>query len=64
MAACRFDPAALRCLDAKATDCLGPAQVEALQRVFGGARDGRGRALYAGWLWDAGVTACGGKLLV
>lgn len=49
MTACRFDPAALRCPDAKATDCLGTAQVEALQQAFGGARDGRGRALYADW---------------
>lgn len=71
MAACRFDPAELRCPGAAgdrdagdrggdaAAGCLGGARVEALQRVFGGARDGQGRALYAGWPWDAGIAAPG-----
>jgi poly(3-hydroxybutyrate) depolymerase len=59
MAACRFDPASLRCTGAKTETCLAAPQVEALQRVFGGAQDGQGRALYAGWPWDAGIAAPG-----
>jgi feruloyl esterase len=60
MAACRFDPAALRCPgNEKGEGCLAPAQVEALARAFGGARDGEGRALYAPWPWDAGIAAPG-----
>jgi feruloyl esterase len=59
MAACRFDPAALRCAGEKTEACLAAPQVEALGRAFGGARDGQGRALYAGWPWDAGIAAPG-----
>jgi feruloyl esterase len=59
-ASCRFDPAALRCPTAEKTAaCLAPAQVEALQTVFGGARDRRGEAVYASWPWDAGIAAPG-----
>lgn len=60
MAACRFDPAVLRCAGDEKTDaCLSAPQVEALGRVFGGAREGNGRALYAPWPWDAGIAAPG-----
>lgn len=59
MAACRFDPAALRCAGEKSDKCLSAPQVEALARAFDGARDGQGRALYAGWPWDTGIAAPG-----
>jgi pimeloyl-ACP methyl ester carboxylesterase len=59
MAACRFDPASLRCPGTKQENCLSAPQVEALEQVFTGARDGQGRALYAGWPWDAGIAAPG-----
>jgi pimeloyl-ACP methyl ester carboxylesterase len=59
MAACRFDPAALRCSGAKEEKCLSAPQVEALEQVFAGARDGQGRQLYAGWPWDTGIAAPG-----
>jgi feruloyl esterase len=59
MAGCGFDPAALRCAGEKSETCLSAPQVEALGRAFGGARDGRGRALYAAWPWDAGIAAPG-----
>ncbi|NDY92472.1 tannase/feruloyl esterase family alpha/beta hydrolase [Ideonella livida] len=54
-AACRFDPAALQCRGAKTEQCLSAPQVGALQRIFAGARDSQGRALYFGWPWDAGI---------
>ena len=59
MSACRFDPASLRCPGDKTAACLSAPQVEAVQRVFGGARDSRGDALYAGWPWDPGIAAPG-----
>jgi feruloyl esterase len=54
--ACHFDPATL---GPAGTDELSAAQVAALEAVFGGARNSHGKALYAGWLWDPGVTAFG-----
>ncbi len=59
-ASCRFDPASLRCpTGEKTATCLAPAQVEALQTVFAGARNSRGEAVYAGWPWDAGIASPG-----
>lgn len=59
MSACRFDPAALRCTGGKTESCLTETQLTALSRVFGGARDGQGRALYSGWPWDPGIASPG-----
>jgi feruloyl esterase len=59
MAACRFEPASLRRTAAKTESCLSDAQVGALQRVFGGAHDSQGRALYSDWPWDPGIAAPG-----
>ena len=54
--ACRFDP---NTLGPAGTGALSSAQVTALQKVFGGAKDSRGAALYAGWFWDPGIAAPG-----
>ncbi|MBB5692846.1 tannase/feruloyl esterase family alpha/beta hydrolase [Muricoccus pecuniae] len=59
MSRCRFDPAALRCAGEKNESCLTDAQLGALDRVFSGAKDGQGRALYAGWPWDPGIASPG-----
>ena len=48
----------ITCTGAKTDACLAPAQVAALRKVYGGARGGKGEALYSDWAWDAGV---GGK---
>jgi len=45
----------IRCRAAKADTCLSADQIAALRRVYGGARDVRGRPIYAGWAWDAGI---------
>ena len=50
--ACRFDPKVLACAagtsaEAGAT-CLTPAQVEAAQKVYGGATNSKGKALFPG----------------
>jgi len=54
--ACHFDP---ETLGPAGTGTLSAAQVTALEKVFGGARDSQGHALYAGWFWDPGIAAPG-----
>jgi hypothetical protein len=54
-AACRFDVRSLACSGAKNADCLAPAQVGALQKMFGGPADSAGRKLYFSWPWDPGI---------
>lgn len=57
--ACRFDPATL---GPSGTGALSAAQVMALEKVFGGAKDSQGRALYSGWYWDPGIAAPGWRV--
>ena len=54
-AACRFDPAALQCKGAKDASCLAAPQVDALKKIFTGAKNATGQPLYFSWPWDAGV---------
>jgi hypothetical protein len=46
--ACRFDPAELQCRAAKTADCLSPAQVAAVRRIYQGPVDSSGRKLHPG----------------
>jgi hypothetical protein len=57
--ACHFDPATL---GPAGTGKLSHAQVGALEKVFDGARNSRGKALYAGWYWDPGIAAGGWRV--
>jgi feruloyl esterase len=54
-AACKFNVASLQCQGAKTDACLAPGQVQALQKIFTGAKNSSGQALYATWPWDAGI---------
>jgi len=54
-AACKFDVAALQCKGAKDAACLSQPQVNALSKIFSGATNSKGEALYTGWSWDAGI---------
>ncbi|MFC4080370.1 tannase/feruloyl esterase family alpha/beta hydrolase [Amycolatopsis samaneae] len=45
---CRFDPAVLRCPGADRPDCLTPAQVEAVKKIYAAPSDSHGRLLYPG----------------
>ena len=54
-AACKFDVRTLACSGAKDANCLAPAQVGALQKMFGGPQDSAGRKLYFPWPWDPGM---------
>ena len=51
--------AAKACTGEKTDACLTNDQVEALERVFAGPHDAKGKALYSDWAWDAGI---GGKV--
>jgi feruloyl esterase len=50
--ACRFDPKVLACTAGASTEagatCLTPVQVEAAQKVYGGARNAKGNAMFPG----------------
>lgn len=57
--ACDFDPASL---GPSGSGVLSPEQVVALEKVFGGARNSSGEALYAGWYWDPGIAEFGWRI--
>lgn len=47
---CTFDPASLRCRSGDAPTCLTARQVEAVRKMYAGARDPRtGKQVYPGW---------------
>lgn len=45
--ACRFDPASLRCADGRTGDCLTAEQVDAVRKIYAGARKADGSRYYA-----------------
>jgi feruloyl esterase len=47
---CHFDPASLKCALEDRTNCLTAPQVEALQKIYDGARTSEGRQIYPGYL--------------
>jgi feruloyl esterase len=55
---CGFEPASLQCADDEASDaqCLSSSQVEALEDIFGGARNSRGESLYGAFTYDTGIA--------
>ena len=46
---CHVDPAALACTGAENDTCLTPSQIEAVRKVYAGAKTKTGVALYPGW---------------
>lgn len=62
IAACEFSPAELICKGEKTANCLSSAQVEALEKSFGGAHDSKGNALYSSWPYDAGIADMGWRM--
>ena len=50
---------AIACAGAKTDACLTADQIAALKKVYGGPRTSSGTAVYAPWVWDAGI---GGKV--
>jgi len=60
--ACKFDPETLVCQPGQSSKCLQREQVDALKRVFRGARNSAGNQLYAGWPYDAGISDMGWRV--
>jgi len=52
----------LECKQSKTPECLSSEQIAALERVYAGPTDSSGRALYAEWPWDAGLTSRGWRM--
>jgi Tannase and feruloyl esterase len=52
--ACQFDPAVLKCKEAKTASCLTGEQVNALEKAFRGPKDSLGHDVYARFPWDTG----------
>jgi len=50
---------ALICTGTKTDTCLSAAQVEALKKIFAGAKNSSGEALYTTWQWDPGIYTPG-----
>jgi len=40
-------------------DCLSDAQVKVIERVYSGAKDSKGKSLYASWPFDGGIGSDG-----
>ncbi len=40
-------------------DCLSKAQVDVIERVYAGAKNSRGKALYSSWPYDGGIGSDG-----
>jgi feruloyl esterase len=53
---------AKRCVAGKTASCLSSDQITALERIYHGPRDSKGRALYSNWQWDAGIADPGWRL--
>ncbi len=51
--------AALTCKGPKRSTCLTAAQVTAIEKVYGGARNSKGEVVWTDWAWDRGI---GGKI--
>jgi feruloyl esterase len=48
---CRFDPEVLACRTGASSACLTPVQVQAVNKVYGGARNARtGEQVFPGWV--------------
>jgi len=58
--ACKFDPKVLVCSGAKTDGCLSMAQATTLEKAFAGPKDSKGRQVYPGFAWDAGIAATQG----
>jgi hypothetical protein len=46
---CRFDPSVLACKGDETDACLTPPQIEAVRRVYSGAKTKSGQQLFPGW---------------
>src|SRR5579871_2921581 len=56
---CDFDPAVLTCKEGKSESCLSPEKAAAIKKAMGGPMTSSGTQVYAGFLYDTGITSSG-----
>ncbi len=56
---CDFKPQMVQCSADKKENCLTEAQVSALDKIFNGAKNSQGEAIYSGWYYDSGINQKG-----
>ncbi len=54
--ACDFDPEMLACHSEKNDSCLAPDKAAAIKKALGGPKTSSGTQVYAGFLYDTGIT--------
>jgi feruloyl esterase len=54
--ACDFDPEMLACKGEKNDSCLAPEKAAAIKKALGGPKTSSGTQVYAGFLFDTGIT--------
>lgn len=54
--ACDFDPDVLACTGEKKDSCLDPEKAAAIKKALGGPKTTSGTQVYAGFLYDSGIT--------
>ena len=54
--ACDFDPEELACKGGKSDSCLAPEKTAAIKKAMGGPKTSSGTQVYAGFLYDTGIT--------
>jgi hypothetical protein len=47
---------AIQCRGPKTDSCLSRGQVVALEKIYAGPKNSRGKPLYTDWQWDAGIS--------
>ena len=57
IAQCRFDPASVQCASGATDSCLAANKVDAIRKIFSGAKDSNGKPMYTTWPYDAGVNS-------
>lgn len=55
--ACDFDPETLACQGEKNDSCLAPERAAAIKKALGGPKTSSGTQVYAGFLYDTGITS-------
>jgi hypothetical protein len=53
---CDFDPETLACKGEKNDSCLAPEKAAAIKKAMGGPKTASGTQVYAGFLYDTGIT--------
>ncbi|MBF9003156.1 tannase/feruloyl esterase family alpha/beta hydrolase [Vibrio nitrifigilis] len=60
--ACHFNPVELQCKNGEVEHCLSKNKVDALNKVFAGAKNSQGNTLYSSWPFDTGIASKGWRL--